>query len=360
MLPEVSGGIETYARELIPRIADRLDGWRISAIANEEGAAYYPQWDERIEWHSSGFGWADTGRRLFAETTSVPRRLRKLKPDVVHSMANTACLWPGAPQLTTVYDATQVLRPDPSLTMAAFRQLLRAAPRRSDLVVTISESAKSDIVKAFGTNPDKVRVVLLAARVATQPFDRATLDERFGLGGARYFLTPAARRPNKNIPALLRAYASLPADGRPLLVLPGADGGDDEALNAQIAELGIADSVVFPGWVGDQELDSLYAHAVALIFPSLMEGFGLPVLEAMQVGCAVATANVSSMPEIGGDAALYFDPTDDDAIAGAMLQLASDESLRERLAKDGLQRAAQFSWDRAADETVALYEELIA
>jgi glycosyltransferase involved in cell wall biosynthesis len=360
VLPELSGGIETYAHELISRIADRLDGWRITALVNNEGADYYPAWDDRVEWIPMGFSWKNLGRRLICESSTMPLKLRSLKPDLLHSMANTACLWPGCPQLTTIFDATQVLQPTDSIPMKVFCQLLRAAPRRSDLVVTISESAAADIQKAFGTSREKLRVALLAARERSEPIDFATLASRLDLPvDARYFLTPAARRANKNIAALLRAYAQLPKVDRPLLVLPGADGGFDDELNQLIADLELNDNVILPGWVEDEELDALYSHALALIFPSLMEGFGLPILEAMQCGCPVATSNVSSMPEIGGDAAVYFDPTDTNSIAASMGALCGDAALRERLAKAGPERASSFSWDRAADETVAIYEQLL-
>ena len=151
VLPEVSGGIETYAHELLPRILDRLEGWRVTGLANHEGFAHYPAWDDRIEWLDCGFGWTDTGRRLVWESTLGTLKLRGLKPDLLHSMANTSILRPGCPQLTTVYDATQVLRPDPGLPMKAFRQMLRAAPRRADLIATISESAAEDVRRAFST-----------------------------------------------------------------------------------------------------------------------------------------------------------------------------------------------------------------
>jgi glycosyltransferase involved in cell wall biosynthesis len=361
LLPGVSGGIETYARELVPRLAERLEGWRLSALVNDEGMESVGSWSERLELIPAGFSWNSRINRLIYESGVGALKLRRLRPTLIHNLANTACLHPGAPQVTTVFDATQLLEPDPSRAMIAFRHLLRSAPARSDAVLTISRSAAGDIARACRTPEAKLRVVHLAARAPRPAAPRATLSERFGIAAdAEYVLTPAARRPNKNIPGLLRAYASLPAESAPLLVLPGADGGRDEELTALIKTLGIGDRVLFPGWVDDDELDTLYTHALALIFPSLREGFGLPILEAMQCGCPVATSSRSSMPEIGGAAALYFDPTDDAAITGAIEQLTVDDALRARLTAAGRERAAQFSWERTADETVAAYEELIA
>lgn len=360
LLPSVSGGIETYTREIVPRIVERLGDWRVSALVNDEGAESYGTLSDGIELIPAGFSWNDRFPRLLYESTAGPKRMRGAKPALIHNMANTAMRRPGAPQVTTVFDATQLLQPDPGIGMAAFRRLLRAAPRRSDRVVTISQSAADDIARACSVDSARIQPILLAAR---DPHEPAPRDSLAGLGIAEdrpYVLTPAARRANKNIPGLLRAYATLPAESAPLLVLPGADGGRDAEIELLIAELGIGERVLFPGWVDDAVLDTLYAHALGLIFPSLMEGFGLPILEAMQVGCPVATSNRSSMPEIGGDAALYFDPEDGAAIAEAITRLASDPALRERLSSAGRSRAAEFSWDRTSEQTVAVYEELLA
>lgn len=361
LLPEFSGGIEVYAHELIPRLADRLEGWRISAIVNREGAREYPaDWDDRIEWHVASFSWHNGIRRLFAESTVVPRMVRGLKPEVLHNMTNTACLRPGCPQVTTIFDATQILEPARSLRSLAFRKVLHAAPRRSDQIVTISDSAAADIARAFGVERSQIAAIPLAARPQETPLSREETERRFGLApGSRWFLTPASRRLNKNIPALLRAYAQLPRDERPALVLAGADGGFDDDLNALIATLGIAPDVKLPGWVTDAELDSLYTHALALVFPSLMEGFGLPILEAMQCGCPVATSEISSMPEVGGDAAVYFDPRDERSITSALAQIAGDADLRARLSEQGRGRAAEFSWIRTAQETADIYLDLL-
>lgn len=359
LLPEFSGGIETYAKELVPRLIDRLPDWKVTAWVNSEGLAAYPQWDERCEWADAGLSWNDRAKRLTWESSALPRRIRRTKPTLLHSMTNTACRNPGCPQLSTIFDATQVLQPAPSLASRAFRSLLRASADRSDLVMTISESAARDIAAAFKIGPDRIRVSLLAARRPYEPDSRAAIEKRFGLDpDAQFFLTPASRRPNKNIASLIRAFAQVDHPSKPLLLLAGADGGADDEFARLIAELGLGDRVRMLGWITDQELDSLYNHALGLIFPSLMEGFGLPILEAMQSGCPVATSNASSMPEVGGDAAIYFDPLDQAEIAVAMTRLADDPSLRAALKTAGLERSKSFDWAMTADATVAAYREL--
>lgn len=359
-LPRFSGGIETYAHELIPRLIDRLPNWRVTAYVNSEGAREYSAWDDRCEWVDAGLSWHDRAKRLIWESTVLPRRVRRDGPTLLHNMTNTACLRPGCPQVTSIFDATQIVQPSSSLPSVAFRKLLRSAARRSDAVLTISESAADEISRAFSYPRDEIHVALLAARAANPSVSASDLESRFGIGdSSQFFLTPAARRPNKNIPALLNAFANLNPDSRPRLVLVGADGGQDDELNSQIIDLGLSDDVQVTGWVSDEELDSLYSRAVALVFPSLMEGFGLPILEAMQCGCPVVTSDVSSMPEVGGDAAVYFDPHDVDSITTSLQRVIADADLRSRMASSGLRQAARFSWDHTAEQTIAVYHAVV-
>lgn len=361
LLPGRSGGIETYAKELLPRILDLLPHCDFTVFVNTEGYEAYPAWDARCAWEHVKMSWYDRPKRLLYESTVVPHRVRAHGCDLLHNMVNTACLRPGCPQVTTIFDATPQLFPEPGESFAGrtFRRLLQASVRRSDAIVTISQSAAQDISRAYGIAPGDIHVALLAARPPNAAGSRRQTGERFELPTDReYFITPAARRPHKNIARLVSALAELEADRKPLLVLPGVDAGSDAELVSVIDECGLADRVRLVGWVTDQELDSLYTHAVALVFPSLAEGFGLPVLEAMQCGCAVATSNVSSMPEVGGDAAIYFNPTSTSEIAAAMDRLLGDVELRTRLGKAGPAHAHEFSWERTAEQTVAVYREL--
>lgn len=362
LLPETSGGIETYSRELIPRVVDRLPDWQVTAFVNREGAKSFPAWDDRVDWREMKLSWFDRGKRLIWESTILPRHIRRLKPSLVHNMVNTACVRPGGPQLTTVFDATPQLHPpaNEALPAKVFRKLLAASVRRTDAIVTISESAADDIAEAYAVDRGRIRVALLAARAPEAPLDFAALRAKFDIPpDAPYFLTPAARRPNKNIPALIEAFAPVAQSSGAMLLLPGADAGDDAELDALITRFELTDRVRMLGWISDAELDELYRNALALVFPSLAEGFGLPILEAMQCGCAVATSGVSSMPEVAGDAAIYFEPSDVGSIAAAMQRLIDQPELVSDLRRAGPARAGEFSWDRTADETVAIYQDLM-
>ncbi len=151
----------------------------------------------------------------------------------------------------------------------------------------------------------------------------------------------------------------MPAEARPVLVIPGYRTSHEDELRARADDLGLGGDVVFPPWVDAAQLEGLYALAACVVFPSLYEGFGLPVLEAMARGVAVACSDRSSLPEVAGDAALLFDPEDPRAIAGAMRRLLDDHALAERLAARGRERAAGFTWRRTAELTHAAYERAL-
>jgi glycosyltransferase involved in cell wall biosynthesis len=168
-------------------------------------------------------------------------------------------------------------------------------------------------------------------------------------------LSLSAKRPHKNLLALIGAFALIPAERRPLLVLPGYPTAHEAELRERALTLGLLDDLRFLGWLSAEELEGLWSLATAFVYPSLYEGFGLPVLEAMARGVPVACSNASSLPEVAGDAALMFDPRDETAIATAVEQLLSDRAAAERLRARGLERAREFTWERTARMTLDSY-----
>jgi glycosyltransferase involved in cell wall biosynthesis len=244
--------------------------------------------------------------------------------------------------------------------------------RRTDFAICISEHVKWDACEYLKLLPDRVFVAPLAAdRGKFYPCDDpARFDDvrtRYNIRGeAPYFLSLTAVEPRKNLPALIRAFAQLQAQESAareiLLVLVGsaATPEQEQSLAAAIAANNVSDNVIVTGFVADEDLAPLYSGALAFVFPSLAEGFGLPPLEAMQCGTAVVCSDRTSLPEVVGDAALLVNPEDVDAIAGAMLQLLGNEPLRARLSAASIARAERFSWSRCADDHVRAYETAIA
>ncbi len=188
-----------------------------------------------------------------------------------------------------------------------------------------------------------------------EPLSEAELRGRLGLGERTVVLSLSAKRPHKNLVALIGAMARIPAERRPLLVLPGYPTAHEAELRERALAVGAREDVRFLDWLSGEEFEGLWRVAGAFVYPSLYEGFGLPVLEAMARGVAVACSNASSLPEVAGDAALMFDPHDEGAIARAIERLLSDPAEAERLRGRGLERVREFTWGRTARLTLESY-----
>ena len=268
------------------------------------------------------------------------------------------------PRVVTVHDLHYRAQPEAHFGMRALgmRMLVPAAARRSTRVIVPSRATGDDVVRHLGVPPAKVDVVpeALGHPVAAPRRTRERVRTDLGADNRPLLLSVSAKRPHKNLMRLLRAVARLPAERRPLLVLPGYPTEHESELRAQASALGVADWVRFLGWQSDEELEDLYRAADAFVFPSLVEGFGLPVLEAMARGLPVATSRRTSLAEVAGDAALFFDAEDDASIAGAIERLLTDSGLVERLAAAGPAQAAKFTWEAAAAGTVSSYERAVA
>lgn len=237
----------------------------------------------------------------------------------------------------------------------------RYAVRRATRLIAVSHATATDLLAAYHAEPGRVRVIHEAAALSTVTSgsaENAARRARFGLGQP-YALFIGTLQPRKNLLRIAQAYARLRAAGHRDfdLVLAGAPGWKSEPLLAAIAALDLDDSIHLPGYLPAADAASLLRGALLFCYPSLFEGFGLPVLEAQQAGVAVLTSNNSSLPEVAGDAALLVDPTDVDAIAAAMLRLSRDEALRTRLIAAGHENVKRFSWQKAAAETLAVLEE---
>ncbi len=271
----------------------------------------------------------------------------------MHSLASTGPAAGRVVRVTTIHDLNYKLVPDTHFGVRGLgmRVLVPLAARRSRRVIVDAESTREDLHEHLGTPREKVDVAPLAARVPPDPAatPEAELRARLELGDRPLVLSLSAKRPHKNLPRLFRAVAAMDPERRPVLVVPGYPTPHEEELRALAGELGIAELVRMPPWLPAADLEGLYRIAAGVVFPSLYEGFGLPVLEAMARGVPVACSDRSSLPEVAGDAALLFDPEDVDAIRAAMERLLTDAELAERLRDAGRERAALFTWERTAE-----------
>jgi glycosyltransferase involved in cell wall biosynthesis len=259
----------------------------------------------------------------------------------------------------------------PSRRAATFWRLkLWAARRQADHIVTVSEASRQGIAARFGITPERITVVSEAAdAVFTQrPRDASTqrVLERFGLLDQRFLLYVGGISPHKNLGALIEAFADLRQSccSTHRLLLVGDYTGDVfysayEALRAQAETLRLGDSLTFAGYVADEDLVHLYNTADAFVLPSLLEGFGLPVIEAMACGTPVVASSRGALPEVIGPAGVVFDPDVRGALRNALENVLTDTDLSARLRNLGPQRAAEFSWERAARQTLAAFEKVV-
>jgi glycosyltransferase involved in cell wall biosynthesis len=291
--------------------------------------------------------------------------LRGLRPDLVHFTAANAPVWYGGRRVVTVHDLT-LLDYDTSrgsglgralrrMKRPVFKWVVRESIARAVAVMTPTEFVKGELEARFGVAGEKVSVTLLAA---DKNLAEPEPIERFG-GAGEFVLFVGNVYPYKNAGLILEAMKRL--EGRPnlKLVVTAAPGFWREQLQERARELGMADRLVLTGFVTDGELVGLYRSAKLYVYPSLNEGFGLQILESMVQGLPVLAARASCLPEIGGEAAEYFDPHDAGDLAEKMGQLLDDAGARARLREAGLERAKQFSWQHTAEQTLGVYKRAL-
>lgn len=248
-----------------------------------------------------------------------------------------------------------------------YKKAIRKACRLNDVVVTVSEYSKQDIANKVGVPLSKIRVVYNGLRTPAEkdPDLQSQLEQKFNLQNG-FMLNIGGIHERKNIPRLIQAFAKVVSneDYKGNLLITGSVSGAPyqekmrKICHAEVVAAGLEGQVVFTGFIPDDELDILLNQASMLIYPSLYEGFGIPILEAMHAGIPVITSNMTAMPEIAGDAGMLVDPLSFDDMAAAMSQLLKDDALRTDLISKGKNRVAGFSWEKNWNEYLALYQEL--
>ena len=272
----------------------------------------------------------------------------------------------SARRVVTIYDLSFLTMPEhssPKIT-AVFAKGVGRFAREADAVLTCSEATKSDVVRLLDVSPDRVEVAYGAVDEACVPMDREAaavrVAARFGVRRP-FILFVGTLEPRKNVAALVRAFGRLAREIPHDLVLAGPKGWRADQILGAIEELHLEDRVIRTGFIPDRaDLAALYSAADLFAFPSLYEGFGLPVLEAMTCGCPVVTADNSSLPEVAGEAALLVDAGDEPGLASAMRRVLEDDALRQSMAAQGFEQARRFSWEACARTTLGVYNDLVA
>ena len=301
--------------------------------------------------------------RILWEQSAWPVLAAKENIDLLHSMAFVTPVIGQIPTIVTVYDLSFVHFPEnfPALQRFYLHSQTARSIKQARRVITISEASRQDLHHFFAVPLEKISVVLPGVGAHFLPLSEeqvAVFQEKHGLS-RKFILHVGTLQPRKNILTLLKALARL--KGQTVdLVLAGAKGWQYDEIFNQVKSLGLENRVHFTGYVPDEELPFWYNAATALVFPSVYEGFGMPVVEAMACGTPVIAARSSSLPEAGGEAALYFDPQDAETLAQQLADILNDEILADRMRQSGFKQARKFSWKRAGIETSQVYARTLA
>jgi len=354
-------GIGRYVKELIDHITTLDTENEYILFFNEEEYAQYMPPNPRV-----------SKRRVKAkhyslrEQTTFTKALNSEELDLVHFTHFNAPILYKKPCLVTIHDLTLSKFPDEersnTIKKFAYQMTIKNIVQKSKRIIAVSQNTKEDAIKHLGASVDKIRVVYEGVGKEFKPVsDENTstqVKQKYGITKPFIFYVGAWRK-HKNLVTLVKAF-NLFKNTHGLdyqLVIGGT--GPDEDVQKFIQELGLKAHVVTPGYIEDTDLPALYSAATAFVMPSLYEGFGLPVLEAMACGTPTLLSNASSIPEVAGqENALYFDPKSLDQMADAMHKIVSDENLQQSLKEKGVKRAQDFTWEKMAKETLVIYQEI--
>jgi glycosyltransferase involved in cell wall biosynthesis len=339
-------GNETYVRELLGSLRKRPDLDILAAVEQDDDFGGLIPIEQRRRVPRSGLG------RLAA----MSRLTRRENVDLVHSIYFLPPL-AGRPSVLTVHDISFEMYPEFFSRRALIRDrlLIRASARLATRVVTVSNASRLDILERYGLPESKVVVAPNGVSLQFQPETEGRWAPYAGDRPLR-ILAVGTLQPRKNLVRLINAVAIVGRKVPVHLRVIGPDGHQASLIRRQLANAGEAEAV---GWVNEADLAREYRAADVFAYPSIYEGFGLPVLEAMASGTPVVTSTGGSLPEVAGNAALVVDPIDTDAIAAAILRIADDPVLARSLRTQGIERAAQFTWDRSAEIHAAVYRDLV-
>ncbi len=357
LAPGKGGGMERYLANMVRAMAEKLPQNSLIAFASWEGLPCLEGACRVVPGPvPASMRWA----RILWEQIGFPRVVKEWECDVMISFGNVSPAYLPCPSLAVIHDlipfaASHGFSP---LEKLVAQGLFRTTARMADQIITVSQFSKDQIMETLGTHDEKVSVIPGACAPIFSNI-RGKQECLKAPPQQPYLLAGASALPHKNLNSLLEAFRML-LDRRllDLRLVITHNGGSGASIMDRVKGLGLEDKVSTTGWISDPELARLYQDAVAFIYPSLYEGFGLPILEAMACGAPVIASNRASLPEIAGDAALLVDSKSPEKLAWAIKNVLEDENLRTSLAARGRQRALEFSWEKSAGRMLALAREV--
>ena len=344
LIPGNVGGTEIYLRQLLAALG-RIDAANEYFVFTnlETGADLVPR-QANFQWKPQAVHARFRPARILWEQTVLPLEASRYRLNVLLNPGFTAPVLAPCPCVTVFHDMQHKRHPEYFrwFDLPFWRLLLWLAAHRSRNLIAVSEATRADMLHFYSLPAARVAVIPHGVEAEFFSLDRTHLDP--------YVLCVSTLHPHKNFERLIRAWARRKREYR--LVITGVRGFGAQSIEALIAELRVGDSVQLTGWVPREEIYRLYERALASIFPSTFEGFGLPVLEALAAGVPVACSDIPVLHEVAGDAALFFDPLDEGAIAASLDRIVSDAALRAQLSAAGPLRARGFTWERTAEQTL--------
>lgn len=360
-----AAGVSNYSRNLLTALAAQNDGHELTVFLNDRNFRC-PQGGATMEMRYTRWPAAPLSRIVW-EQTALPLAAWTARADLLHGLVNVLPLATNVPGVVTVHDLSFLRLPErfPRHKRLYLANLCRASVGRARRVIAVSRQTAADLQANFGVDSRRVDVVYNGVGAQFRPLPAADVSA-FGHGKglpSSFLLYLGTLEPRKNLPHLLRAYAAWQAQsaaGRDVaLVLAGAKGWRYQEIFRLVSELGLTGRVHFPGFIPEQELCLWYNAAAGFVYPSLYEGFGLPLLEAMASGTPVICSDAPSLQEVAGDAALVVPAQDQPALQDAFAQLFSGHGVAATLRERGLRQAKRFTWDRAAAETIDVYQNAV-
>ncbi len=362
LIPGKVGGSETYLRGLIYGLSKVDKENEYILFTNQENHETFEIKEANFSKQLCRVHARTRIFRIFYEQIILPWQIKNSRIDVLHSPGYVSPIKAKCAEVVTIHDMQYVYHPEniPKAALLYWRHFVPLSARKSDVIVTVSNNSRKDIVNLLVIPEEKVVVTYEASKFSINGFNKAEYIEgslpSYGIKG-QYILSVASLFPHKNLDMLIKSFALIKDKIEHRLLLVGMRKFGTKKVEDTLKKNNISqERVLLLGHVSDSELYSLYKKASLFVLPSLFEGFGIPLVEAMSFGCPVAASDRTSIPEVLGDAGILFNPKDTASIAEAIYTVLTDERLRVNLIKRGRKRSESFSWEKMAQETLKAYQ----
>ncbi|RLC50643.1 MAG: hypothetical protein DRH79_07315 [Candidatus Cloacimonadota bacterium] len=358
---KVKAGIGNYLANLITELSIIDKENRYIIFASSQNMHFYGNKNRNFKIIDIGFWAKNKLLRILWEQLILPFNIIDFKADILFSPGFVCPLYKTSKNVTVIHDMTFFSHPyvHTFFKRIYFPFMIKQAVKKSEKIIAVSNNTRKEIIKYTHIAKEKIAVTLLAANkfsVAEIADEKKFLKEKYGID-SDYLLFVGMIEPRKNIRLIIDSFNKIEDDNLKLVIV-GQKGWMTEELFERIGADDLERRVIFTGFVPDEELSVFYKNARVFLYPSLYEGFGIPVLEAMSEGCPVITSNISSLPEVAGDAAILINPENSDELSDAINKISNNSKYREELIEKGFDNVKKFSWEKTAEQTLSIFEEV--